>query len=232
MNIGLVLIGKQGAGKGTQGSELSKHYNIPHISTGEIFRDLVRLDSPIGKELNQFITRGELIPDETVIKAVEERLSFPDCAHGYILDGFPRTIIQAQALSNLETPSNLDLVINLDIPTRLVLQRLTRRRVCSNCGANYSLDRPPKVLWICDVCNGPVAQRVDDKEQLIQKRLNLYEAQTKPLLEWYRTRGLLVEVDASGNLHTVTKQIINAIDQKLQDKKDYKISNKYEDGIS
>ncbi len=231
-NLGLVLIGKQGAGKGTQGAELSKHYDIPHISTGEMFRELVRLESPTGKELKQYIAKGELIPDETVIKAVKERLSFPDCAHGFILDGFPRTITQAEALSDLGTPSKLDLVINLEIPTRLVLQRLTRRRVCSNCGANYSLDSPPKVPWICDVCNGKVTKRVDDTEQVIQKRLHLYEDQTRPLLQWYKTRGLLVDIDASRDSNEVTRQIVNAIDQKLKDKKDSKVSNNYEDDIS
>lgn len=218
-------MGKQGAGKGTQGFELSKYYAIPHISTGEMFRDLVRLDSTMGKELSQYMKTGDLIPDPAVIKAVEERLSFPDCAHGFILDGFPRTIAQAEALSNLGAV-NIDLVINLEVPTELVLPRLTQRRVCLDCGANYSLQSPPKDLWVCDLCKGQVTQRIDDTEQVIKKRLNLYESQTSPLLEWYRGKGLLANVDAAGNLHEVTKQLIELIDQKLQDRT-YKSQNFY-----
>ncbi len=218
MNPGarLVVLGKQGAGKGTQAVRLSRHYVVPHVSTGDTFRAAVRSGSEFGEKARRYLDAGELVPDEIVIGMVRERLTRGDTtSRGFILDGFPRTVHQAEALAELLHPRDLDLVIDLEVDTEQVLSRLASRRVCSDCGANYSVvDNPPRVNGICDVCGGEVVQRDDDTEAAIRRRLELYERETAPLVQWYKSRGLLVVVDGSGSPDQVTGRVIGEIDRR------------------
>ncbi len=209
------MLGKQGAGKGTQCVRLSQHYVVPHISTGDMFRAAVRSGSKLGESVKKYMDAGELIPDDVVVDLVAERLSEHDTtARGFILDGFPRTIEQAARLGAILGDDGLDLVIDLEVPTSLVLRRLASRRVCSDCGTNYSVRVPPKTDWICDVCGGEVVQREDDTEEAIQRRLDLYERQTAPLIAWYRARDLLVPINGQGHPDAVTTRMVRAIERR------------------
>ena len=211
----LVILGKQGAGKGTQCVRLARHYVIPHISTGDIFRAAEKSGSEFGAKLTQYMRAGELIPDDVVIEVVAERLEQDDTKRrGFILDGFPRTANQAEELSKILDPLDIDLALNLEVPTEVVLQRLAGRRVCRDGGANYSVDVPRKVDWTCDVCGGEVVQREDDTEEAITRRLKLYEEQTEPLIEWYLKRDKLVTVDGLGSPDVVTARLIRATDSR------------------
>lgn len=210
----LVLLGRQGAGKGTQCVRLSRHYVVPHISTGDMLRAAVREGTEFGRKAKEIMDRGELVSDEIMGGVVDERLDRDDTRHrGYILDGFPRTVRQAELLADLTASEPLDLVIDLVVPTQVVLERLAGRRVCSDCGANYSVEAPPKYGWVCDNCGGEVIQRADDTPEAIQKRLDLYERETSPLISWYQERGLLAEVDGLGPAEVVTQRLIAAIDE-------------------
>ena len=179
-----MVLGKQGAGKGTQAVRLSRHYVVPHISTGDTFRAAVRSGSEFGQKARKYLDAGELVPDEIVIGMVQRAADPHDTTQrGFILDGFPRTVGQADALIEMLDPVGLDLVINLEVATEHVLGRLAGRRVCADCGANYSVvDNPPRVRDICDVCGGEVVQRDDDTEAAIRRRLELYERETAPLI--------------------------------------------------
>jgi len=213
----LVLLGKQGAGKGTQCVRLARHYVIPHVSTGEIFRNAVRLGTEFGKRAKEFMDAGELVPDEVVIGVVAERLDRDDVkVRGLLLDGFPRTVHQAEALERLLPLRGIDLVVDLEVPTEVVLKRLSGRRVCTNCETNYSVDTPPAVDWKCDVCGDRVIQREDDTEAAIQRRLFLYEEQTAPLIAWYMKKDKLVAVDGVGHPDDVTFRLTRAIDLRLR----------------
>jgi adenylate kinase len=215
----IVVLGKQGAGKGTQAVRLSRHYVVPHVSTGDIFRAAVRSGSDFGEKARAYLDAGDLVPDEIVIGMVQERLTRDDTTHrGFILDGFPRTVAQAEALMQHLEPRTLDLVINLEIDTEHVLARLASRRVCSDCGANYSaIDNPPRVMEICDVCGGDVVQRDDDTEPAIRRRLELYERETAPLIEWFDHKGLLATVNGMGSPDQVTQRLVAEVDRrKLQ----------------
>lgn len=209
----LVMLGRQGAGKGTQCTRLSRHFVVPHISTGDMLRAAVKEATAFGRKAQEYMAAGELLPDDIIIGIVEERLLKDDTRNrGYILDGFPRTESQAQTLSEITSDRPLDLVVDLDVPTELVLERLASRRVCIDCGANYAVQSPPKHGWTCDHCGGEVIQRDDDTEEAITRRLALYEKETAPLIEWYRTRDLLVVVDGAGDADEVTARLIRAID--------------------
>lgn len=211
----LIILGKQGAGKGTQCVRVSHHYVVPHISTGDIFRAAVKSDSESGRQARQYMDAGELVPDEVVVGVVAERLDQDDIrARGFVLDGFPRNTAQAESLAKILAPDDLDLVLNLEVPTELVLHRLAARRVCGDCGANYSVDDPPKVNWICDLCGGEVVQRPDDTEAAIVRRLELYEAQTAPLIAWYLARDKLATIDGVGTPDQVTARLVGAIDRR------------------
>jgi adenylate kinase len=211
----LVLLGKQGAGKGTQCVQLSRHYVVPHISTGDMFRAAMKAGTPMGKMAQTFVDGGNLVPDEVVIGIVAERLSERDArSRGFILDGFPRTTHQAQALTKLLLPLALDLVIDLAVPTELVMERLASRRVCSSCGHNYSVQKPPAHNWRCDHCGGDVIQRADDSEDAIKVRLDAYERQTKPLIDWYTERNLLLTVDGSQSMNAVFDECVRRIDER------------------
>ncbi len=211
----LVLLGRQGAGKGTQCVRLSRHYVIPHISTGDMLRQAVRTGTEFGLKAKAIMDAGDLVPDDIMGGIVRERLDSDDTrGRGYILDGFPRTVPQAELLHEITQDEPLDLVIDLVVPTDVVLERLAARRVCSDCGANYSVDKPPKYQWVCDNCGGDVVQRADDTPEAIQKRLDLYERETAPLIAWYADRKLLAEVDGLGPPDEVTARLIAAIDER------------------
>lgn len=208
----LVVLGKQGAGKGTQCVRLSHYLAVPHISTGDMLRAAVKAGTEFGRLARSYMDRGELIPDDVVMGIVEERLEEPDASRGFLLDGFPRTTVQARALDQMVKPDSIDLVLDLDVPTELVLQRLSSRRVCATCGANYSLESPPKLNWTCDLCGGEVVQRPDDTETAIRRRLDLYEESTAPLLKFYADRNLLVVVDGVGTPDEVMERLVEVVE--------------------
>ena len=213
--VRLVVLGKQGAGKGTQCVRLSHHYVVPHVSTGDMLRSEVKLRSSVGQRAAQLMDKGDLIPDDLVMEMVGARLTERDTSgRGFVLDGCPRTTNQAESLEKLVEPFGLDLVIDLQVPTSLVMKRLASRRVCVDCGANYSTAAPPLVNWTCDVCGGEVVQRQDDTEEAIERRLNLYEEETAPLLDWYKQRELLVEISGTGSPDAVTRRVVGAIDEQ------------------
>jgi adenylate kinase len=210
--VRLVILGKQGAGKGTQCVRLARHYVVPHISTGDMFRAAVRMGTEFGLRAREYMDAGELIPDDVVIGVVRERLEQDDTKNrGFILDGFPRTANQAEKLS--ET-TEVDLAIDIEVPTDIVLTRLAGRRVCSTCGTNFSVANPPKYDWTCDVCGGEVVQREDDTEEAIKRRLVLYEEQTEPLISWYLERDMLVSIDGLGSPDEVTQRLVRSIDRR------------------
>lgn len=201
-----MFLGPPGSGKGTYSSRLSQLLDIPHISTGDMFRDAVKQGSTLGKKVSDYMKRGELVPDEITIEVLRDRLAQPDCKKGFILDGYPRTIPQAEALDKIV---KLDVVFNLRIPEGILVKKLSARRVCKNCGEIYNVaeiketingvkyDMPamlPKVLGVCDKCGGELIQRKDDAAEVIEERLKVYAVQTKPLVEYYRRQGLLEDV--------------------------------------
>lgn len=207
------MLGRQGAGKGTQCVRLSRHYVVPHISTGDMLRAAVREGTDLGLKAAELMAAGSLVPDDIMIGIVDERLSSDDTTQrGYILDGFPRTVDQAEALAKITSERPLDVVVDLDVPQEVVLGRLAGRRVCSDCAANYSVDSPPKYGWVCDNCGGDVVQREDDTPAAIEKRLAAYEEKTAPLIAWYRERELLEVVEGDGSADAVTGRLLAAID--------------------
>jgi adenylate kinase len=215
--VRLVVLGKQGAGKGTQCVRLSHHYVVPHVSTGDMLRGEVKAKTPFGLRAQSTMDQGELIPDDLVMEMVGRRLAERDArGRGFVLDGCPRTTAQAKGLEDIVYPFGLDLVVNLEVDTALVMKRLASRRVCVDCGANYSTAAPPMVNWTCDVCGGEVVQREDDTEEAIGRRLDLYEAETAPLIAWYSDRDLLVPVNGTGSPDAVTRRIVGAIDTRRQ----------------
>ena len=213
----LVILGKQGAGKGTQCVRLSRHYHIPHISSGDMFRAELKSGSEPGERLNKFMKAGDLIPDDVVIEVMVHRLDQDDTNDkGFILDGFPRTTAQAEALFDYLDTAELDMAIDLQVPTDVVLRRLAGRRVCQDCGQNYGLGKVPKHDGICDVCGGEVIQREDDTEEAISRRLKLYEQETEPLIAWYLSRDKLVTVDGLNEPDLVTQRLVRAVDRRLE----------------
>jgi adenylate kinase len=219
--VRLVVLGKQGAGKGTQCVRLSHHYVVPHVSTGDMLRGEVKSKTALGQRAQNLMDQGELIPDEMVMEMVSGRLSERDTrGRGFVLDGCPRTTGQAEELDDIVHPFGLDLVIDLLVPTSLVMKRLASRRVCVDCGANYSTAAPPMVNWACDVCGGEVVQREDDTEEAIQRRLDLYEAETAPLVSWYKERALLVTISGTGSPDAVTRRVVGAIDAQRQKRRE------------
>lgn len=196
----VILLGPPGAGKGTQAASIAKEVGIPHISTGEMFRASLKEGTPLGLEAKKYMDSGELVPDDVVVGMVRERIQQPDCKEGFLLDGFPRTIIQAQKLDEtLENDGlNMDLVVNLVCNDKTVLSRLTGRRVCRNCGAIYHVENmPSKQSGICDECGGELYQRDDDKADTILNRLEVYRNSTEALIDYYRQKDLLKDVDAN-----------------------------------
>jgi adenylate kinase len=210
----LVILGKQGAGKGTQAERLAKNLGVPRISTGDMFRSAVRSGSRWGAQAAAFMDAGELVPDDVVVGMVTERLAQDDVQkRGFVLDGFPRSVAQAEALDRIADP---ELVISLEVPTEMVLRRLAGRRTCVECGANYGPDKPPLESGICDVCGGKVVVREDDTEAAISRRLAVYEERTAPLVAWYLASDRLAAVDGTGTPDSVTKRLLRAIETRLR----------------
>jgi adenylate kinase len=212
----LELLGKQGAGKGTQGVRLAEHYDVPHVSTGDMFRAMAAAGTAFGLEAKRFMDAGELVPDDVVIGVVTEALAPGGPLNdGFVLDGFPRTLPQAHELERVLGDRPIDLVINLDVPTEIVLDRLAGRRVCEVCGRVYHVNMPPKVNWTCDDDGGAVVQRDDDTEEAVMRRLELYEEQTVPIIDFYRDRGAFVVVDGVGEGDEVFERIVKAVEARV-----------------
>ena len=215
--VRLVILGRQGAGKGTQCVRLARHYVVPHISTGDMLRAAVKEGTDFGRKAQAYMSRGDLLPDDIIIGVVGERLSKDDTrTRGYILDGFPRTVGQAEALAELTVDEPLDLAIDLEVPEEVVLERISNRRVCMDCGTNYSVQTPPRYNWTCDVCSGEVVQRDDDTPEAVRQRLDLYQKETEPLIAWYQTTDLLVTVDGLGTADEVTLRLVDTIDRRTR----------------
>ncbi|ADV06418.1 adenylate kinase [Staphylococcus pseudintermedius] len=213
MNI--ILMGLPGAGKGTQASEIIKKYPIPHISTGDMFRKAIKDETELGKEAKSYMDRGELVPDEVTVGIVKERISEDDAKKGFLLDGFPRTIEQAEALNSIleELGRTIDAVVNIEVPEEELMNRLTGRRICETCGTTYHLVfNPPKVEGICDIDGGKLYQREDDNPETVANRLEVNVKQSKPILEFYNQKGLLKNIDGSKHIDEVTSDVIEILE--------------------
>ncbi|MGB9905006.1 MAG: adenylate kinase [Desulfotomaculales bacterium] len=212
--MNLLIMGPPGAGKGTQAEVLVKELAITHISTGDMFRNAIKEGTEMGKKAKEYMDRGELVPDEVVVGMVKDRLSQPDCAQGFLLDGFPRTLPQARALDEtLDSMGiKLDGVVNIDVPRERLMARLTGRRVCKNCGASYHiLFNPPAEPGKCNACGGELYQRSDDNEEAVANRLDVYEAQTQPLIAYYREKGLLKNINGDQEIKKVLADILASL---------------------
>lgn len=208
----IIFLGPPGAGKGTQAALISERYKIPTISTGNIIRNEISLQTKLGKEAEVFIKKGELVPDDVVIGIIKERLSCDDCKNGFILDGFPRTVAQAQAL--IEMDIRMDAVLDLVVRDEDIVRRMSGRLYCQKCGATYhSLYNPPVKENLCDQCSTELSVRDDDKESVVMDRLRVYHAQTKPLEQFYTERGKLYSIDGSKKIELITADIINILDK-------------------
>ncbi len=214
MNV--VLLGAPGAGKGTQAELLAEHLRIPHIATGDLFREALRGDTPLGRQAKAYIDRGELAPDSITIAMVRERLAAPDTRRGVIFDGFPRTVDQARALDELllERGQRVDRAVFINVSPKVLLERLSGRWICRDCqGVYHTLYNPPKTPGVCDACGGGLYQRPDDRPEVQRHRIEVYLAQTAPLIEYYRGRGLLTAVDGERDIPEVQEEIRNALAQ-------------------
>lgn len=213
MNI--ILMGLPGAGKGTQASEIIKKYPIPHISTGDMFRKAIKDETELGKEAKSYMDRGELVPDEVTVGIVKERISEDDAKKGFLLDGFPRTIEQAEALNSIlkDLGREIDAVVNIDVPEEELMNRLTGRRICEICGTTYHLVfNPPKVEGVCDLEGGKLYQREDDNPETVANRLDVNIKQSKPILDFYSQMGVLKNIDGSKNINEVTEDVIRILE--------------------
>ncbi len=211
----VVLLGPPGAGKGTQAKLLQDRFAARQISTGDILRQAVAKQTALGKQAAEYMRRGELVPDRLIIDLVAERLKDKDCEKGFILDGFPRTVVQAQSLEEIlkKMGIGLDCVLSVQVPDKLIVERLSGRRTCKGCGALYHLVfDPPKVAGICNRCGGELFQRDDDREETIMNRLKVYDDQTAPLVSYYRERGLLREIDGVGGVEDIGKRVVRALE--------------------
>jgi adenylate kinase len=213
-----VLLGRPGSGKGTQARRISLEQQVPAISTGDLFRQAVAEGTVLGKKFKGFLDQGLLVPDDLVLALIGERLAAPDCRKGFLLDGFPRTIAQADALNvwleRAQTP--LDAALNLSVPDAALVERAMGRRFCLQCGSSFHLKfAPPRKEGICDACGGALAQRSDDKDDVVRARVQEYTDKTAPLLGFYRSRSLLVEVDGMGSLSDVAKRIDAALNERI-----------------
>ncbi|QAA30843.1 MULTISPECIES: adenylate kinase [Clostridium] len=206
----IVLLGPPGAGKGTQAKSISNRYSIPHISTGDIFRKNISENTPLGIEAKKYINDGQLVPDDVTINMVKDRLQQEDCKNGYLLDGFPRTVHQAEALQLFlqDRGESLDTSLCIDVPKEFILERMTGRRVCPSCGASYHVKfNPPIVASKCDVCGSDIIQRKDDADETVRERLDVYERQTQPLIDFYSSKDLLSVVDGTKAINEVFESI-------------------------
>lgn len=213
--VRLVIFGRQGAGKGTQAKQLASHYGIAHISTGDMLRAAVREGTELGRQAKEVMDAGQLVSDDLILGIISDRLAEPDAQKGWLLDGFPRTPQQAEGLLGIVGDNGIDLAINLNVPEDVVIERISSRRVCSNCGEIYSVNNPPTSNWTCDNCGGDVVQRDDDTEDSVRKRLVLYNEQTEPLLDWFQDNGLLINVDGVGDPQAIAATLIDLVDARL-----------------
>lgn len=217
MNVRLVLLGPPGVGKGTQASAIVGKYNIPHISTGDIFRANIKQGTELGKKAKEYMDKGLLVPDDVVVSIVKDRLTQEDCKQGFLLDGFPRTIDQAEILSGeLEEMSiKLDKVVNIYADKEILIERAIGRRICKTCGKTYHvMFNPPKEKGICDVDGGELFQREDDTIETVATRIEVYENQTSPLIEYYKEKGIILNVDGTKPIDSVFETIVNSLENK------------------
>ena len=209
----LVFIGPPGVGKGTYAAAVSQRFGIPHISTGDMIREEIRKGSELGRRLKEYVERGLLVPDKIVTEMVRERLSREDCKRGFILDGYPRTLKQAEELDRIVT---IDLVLNFVALDEVIIDRISGRRVCRVCGAIYHVRyMPPKVPGVCDRCGDPLYQREDDKPEVVARRLEVYRQQFAPIIEYYRRRGILVDVDANEQAEVVVPRVLKLLEDRF-----------------
>ena len=207
----IIMLGAPGAGKGTQAKMIADKYQIPHISTGDIFRANIKNGTELGKEAKKYMDQGLLVPDELTVKILLDRVAQPDCANGYVLDGFPRTIPQAEVLDKALTELNdkIDYAINVDVPDENIVKRMSGRRACVACGSTYHIEHiPPKKEGICDKCGQELVLRDDDKPETVQKRLKVYHEQTQPLIDYYKAQGILKSVDGTKPMDEVFADIV------------------------
>ena len=210
----IIMLGAPGAGKGTQAKKIAEKYGIPHISTGDIFRANIKEGTELGKKAKSYMDQGLLVPDELTCDLVVDRISQPDAAKGYVLDGFPRTIPQAEALTDAlnKRGETIDYAIHVEVPDSNIINRMSGRRACLSCGATYHLTyNPPKTEGICDNCQGELVLRDDDKPETVKKRLDVYHAQTQPLIDYYQAAGALREVDGTQDIDVVFQDIVKIL---------------------
>lgn len=215
--LNIVIMGAPGAGKGTQSESIVKNYGISHISTGDMLREAMAEKTKVGLEAASYINAGKLVPDDVVIAIVKERLSKPDCKKGYLLDGFPRTLLQAQALKALteEIGRPVQIALNLSVDEPMLIKRIVSRRVCPKCGASYNVvTKKPLKEGICDCCGAELVQRPDDTEEKFTTRLDAYNTQTKPLIDFYSKEGILVEVNGMADIKKIGEDISTALEGK------------------
>lgn len=210
----IIMLGAPGAGKGTQAKKIAEKYSIPHISTGDIFRANIKNGTELGKKAKTYMDQGLLVPDELVVDLVVDRVKQDDCSNGYVLDGFPRTIPQAEALDKALAAMGeaMDYAINVEVPDENIVRRMSGRRACVDCGATYHIVyAPTKEENICDNCHGELILREDDKPETVQKRLNVYHEQTQPLIDYYSKKGVLAEVDGTQSMENVFNAIVDVL---------------------
>ena len=210
----IIMLGAPGAGKGTQAKKIAAQYSIPHISTGDIFRANIKNNTELGQKAKTYMDKGELVPDSLVVDLIMDRFKEADCANGYVLDGFPRTIPQAEALDNAlkANGEKVDFAINVEDPDENIINRMSGRRACVGCGATYHIKyNPTKVEGVCDACGEKLILRDDDKPETVKNRLSVYHEQTQPLIDYYNKAGVLAEVDGTKDMEDVFKDIVNIL---------------------
>jgi len=210
----IIMLGAPGAGKGTQAKKIASKYNIPHVSTGDILRANIKNNTELGQKAKVYMDKGDLVPDALVVDLIMDRFKEADCANGYVLDGFPRTIPQAEALDNALSANGekIEFAIDIEVPDENIINRMSGRRACVGCGATYHIKyNPTKVEDVCDVCGEKLILREDDKPETVQNRLTVYHDMTKPLIDYYANKGILTEVDGTKDMEEVFSDIINVL---------------------